>query len=237
MADILIADDSLSHRTLAQFVLETQGGHSVRAAASTPGVLAELEDREPDVLVLDVAPPDQLGLDLCRRIRRKATLPILMVSARGAADDRVQGLRAGADDFLPKPFDPVELVERVNALLRRTRRFQVEPQGASLRAGDFRLHLIDRVVWIKDRGPIELTPIECRLLYALLSRPGGLWTREELAGRLWDTSAGYAGPTTAVEAHISRLRRKLERCPRRPLYLHTVRGEGYQLRTTLPYAR
>jgi two-component system phosphate regulon response regulator OmpR len=234
MAEILIAEDDAANRTLMQFVLETQGGHRVRAADGAPGALRELGTAEPDLLVLDVVMPGMTGIELCRRLRRGGALPILLVSGRGEAPDRVAGLRSGADDYLPKPFDPTELLERVNALLRRARRTYTAPNGAIIRAGEVRLHLIERQAWVgergRERGPIELTPTECRLLYVLLTRPEAVWPREELVRRLWDVEAGEVGSTVALETYVARLRRKLERDSRRPVYLLTVRGEGYRLR-------
>ena len=232
MAEVLVADAAPSHQALAQFVLGTQGGHSVRFAPSAGTVLEQVESAAPDILLLETSLDDRCGLDLCRQLRRKMNVPILMLSQRAAPADRVLGLRAGADDFLQKPFDPDELLERVNALLRRTRRTEMTPTGATARAGDLRLHLIDRALWIKERGPIELTPVECRLIYAMMGKPGVLWSRAMLMQRLGDVPEGYDGPTSAVEAHVSRLRRKLEQEPKRPRYLMTVRGQGYQLNVT-----
>lgn len=247
MAEVLVMEQASNHRALAQFVLEQQGGHTVRFAESASGLLSELERGHPDLLLMeamqvgggsragDSPAMGSSGVDLCRQLRRTVSLPILMVSQRAGPSDRVQGLRAGADDFLPKPWDPDELLERVNALLRRARRAEMGPSGTTVCAGDFRLNLIDRSVWVKQRGPIALTPVECRVLYALLARPGALWTRQALLQKLWDLPAGqgYDGPANAAEAHVSRLRRKIERFPRRPQYLITVRGEGYQLNVTV----
>lgn len=254
MADVLVVEQAPNHRALAQFVLEQQGGHTVRFAGCATSLLSELERNQPDILLMEAMLPvasmpagssdgsaagatttgASSGVDLCRQLRRTVSLPILMVSQRADPSDRVMGLRAGADDFLPKPWDPDELLERVNALLRRARRTEVGLSGTTVRAGDFRLNLIDRNVWVKERGPIALTPVECRLLYAMLNKPGALWTREALLQKLWDLPAGqpFNGPANAAEAHVSRLRRKLERNPKRPQYLITVRGEGYQLKVT-----
>lgn len=232
MAEVLVAEAGASHRALAQFVLETQGGHRVRFADNATSLLDEMQAATPDVLLLETALADRCGLELCRQLRRKVSLPILMLSQRADPSERVQGLRAGADDFLPKPFDPDELLERINALLRRTRRSEMGPSGATMRAGDLRLHLIDRNLWVKERGPMALTPVECRFLYAMMSKPGALWTREELLQRLWDLPGKYDGPANAAEAHVSRLRRKIERNPKKPEYLVTVRGEGYRLNVT-----
>ncbi|HEV2124817.1 MAG TPA: response regulator transcription factor [Chloroflexota bacterium] len=231
MASILIAEDNPAHRALARFVLEDQGGHHVCTVESAATLLHHLDSANPDLLVLDVVLPGQDGFDLCRQLRRQMSLPILFVSSRSDPHDKVIGLRAGADDYLAKPFDPVELVERVNSLLRRARRWQVGPTGTILRAGDLRLELIDRTLFIKERGPIPLTSDECRILLALLSRPGDVWSRELLLRKLWD-SPDYAGPANAVESHVSRLRRKMERNPRHPVYLTTVRGQGYLLEVT-----
>jgi DNA-binding response OmpR family regulator len=232
MAEVLVAEAGASHRALAQFVLETQGGHRVRFAHNARNVMSEMESASPDLLLLETALAGECGLDLCRQLRRKVSLPIMMVSQRADPAERVQGLRAGADDFLPKPFDPDELLERINALLRRSRRTEMSPTGATVRAGDLRLHLIDRTLMLQERGPIALTPVECRFLYGMLSKPGALWTREQLMQHLWDMPGAYDGPASAVEAHVSRLRRKIERNPKKPEYLITVRGEGYQLNVT-----
>jgi DNA-binding response OmpR family regulator len=236
VAEVLIAEEAPTQRALAQFILETQGGHQVRFAQDAGSVFKEIERGEPDVLLLEAAlPHGQSGaptFDLCRQLRRRVTAPILMVSGQTDPAHRVQGLRAGADDFLPKPWDPDELLERINALLRRARRSELGPTGASVRAGDLRLHLIDRDLWVRDRGPLQLTPVECRLLYAMMQKPGAVWAREELLRRLWDVPDGFDGSAATVEAHVSRLRRKIERVPKKPEYLTTIRGEGYQLNVT-----
>ena len=230
MADILIADDDAPNRALMRFVLESQGGHAVRAADSAAAALQHIQQGEPDLLVLDVTMPGISGLELCRDLRRTGALPVLMVSGRGEVEDRVSGLRAGADDYLPKPFDPAELLERVNALLRRTRRFAGEPAGAVLRAGKLRLRPIDRHAWVGDRGPISLTAIECQLLYVLMTRPEHAWPAEELLRRLREVSGGDAAARGSLESYVARLRAKLEPDARHPRHVVTVRGRGYQLR-------
>ncbi|HEU5315733.1 MAG TPA: response regulator transcription factor [Chloroflexota bacterium] len=229
MADILIADDDDANRALMRFVLETHGGHVVRDAACTAGALQQLAAGEPDLLVLDVAMPGTSGLDLCRTLRRAGALPVLMVSGHGTVEDRVTGLRAGADDYLPKPFDPSELLERVNALLRRTRRVVAEPSGATLRVGKVRLRPIDRQAWVDLLGPISLTGTECQLLYLLMSRPEHAWPRDELLRRLREVSHGAAEEAGSLESYVARLRGKIERDPHRPRYVVTVRGTGYRL--------
>ena len=229
MADILIADDEAANRALMRFVLETQGAHTVREADSAAAALAELRHGEPDLLVLDVAMPGTSGLELCRELRRTGALPVLMVSGRGEVEDRVRGLRAGADDYLPKPFDPAELLERVNALLRRARRYAVDPGGSVLRAGRLRLRPIDRLAWVGERGPIQLTATECQLLYVLMTRPGHVWGAGELLGRLREMSGGVVAARGSLESYVARLRAKLEPGGCRSLHVVTVRGLGYQL--------
>jgi DNA-binding response OmpR family regulator len=230
MASILIADHDDTNRALMHAVLETDGGHHVMAASSAAAARQLLDSGEPDLLVYDVTMPGLHGFDLCRAVRRRGTLPILVVSGKSSTLDRIAGLRSGADDYLPKPFDPTEFLERANALLRRARRVQVDQAGAVIRAGQLRLRPIERQLWVSDRGPISLTSTESRLLYTLIGRPGAVWSRDTLLKRLWDLDAGYAGPATAVETYVARLRSKMEGVPRRPVYLVTVRGHGYQLR-------
>src|SRR6266545_3874631 len=138
MASILIADDDEANRALMQFVLQAQGGHQVTETSNAAAAAQVMEAVDPDLVVLDVMMPGISGLEFSRTLRRKGGPPILMVSGLGGVEDRITGLRSGADDYLPKPFDPAEFLERVNALLRRARRIQLDPTGATVRAGHHR---------------------------------------------------------------------------------------------------
>src|SRR6266542_2557877 len=204
MASILIADDDEANRALMQFVLQAQGGHQVTETSNAAAAAQVMEAVDPDLVVLDVMMPGISGLEFSRTLRRKGGPPILMVSGLGGVEDRITGLRSGADDYLPKPFDPAEFLERVNALLRRARRIQLDPTGATVRAGHLRLRPIERQLWVGDRGPLTLTATECRLLYAMMTLPETVWSREELLGRLWDIEVGVVGAATSVESYVAR---------------------------------
>lgn len=239
MAIILVAESEPPNQDLYRFILETQGDHEVRVAPCLQSALTVLHSNEPDLVIADASLAGKTaagaGLDLCRHVRRTSAIPIIVVSSLTEAGDRIAGLRAGADDYVTRPFDPWELLERVHALLRRARRYQTEPSGGILRAGRLRLRLLDHQVWVDNRGPIALTPTECRLLYLFLLKPYYTWPREELLARLWDLPAGEgpinnAGPRATIESYVARLRAKIERMPHRPVLLVTVRGSGYQMR-------
>jgi len=179
-----------------------------------------------DLLVLDVMLPGLSGVEVCRRIRAKSPVPIVMLTARGGEVDRVLGLEAGADDYVPKPFSMPELVSRVNAIIRR-RTLDRQALGSPTReAGSVKIDLIDQSVLVGGRL-IDVTPSEFRLLAVLASEPGRVYTRRELSQRLWrDARRGERG----WDVHVKNLRRKIELDPSRPRLLVTVQGVGYMLR-------
>jgi two-component system phosphate regulon response regulator OmpR len=181
-----------------------------------------------DLLVLDVMMPGLDGISFCHEIRERLATPILLLTARGETGDRIAGLEAGADDYLAKPFDPKELLLRINAILRRA---QAEPAPAAeplriLRLGDI-TYDVERGELSRGPGePLRLTATEASLLRLLAAEPGVPVARARLIG---DGSAPSAAQERAVDVQITRLRRKIEPDPRQPRYLQTVRGAGYRL--------
>lgn len=182
-----------------------------------------LQSEAIDLVVLDRMLPDGDGLELCRWLKERFPVPVLLLSALGEVEDRVEGLNSGADDYLPKPFQFVELVARVRALLRRPRAALVEPEeGAELVSGELRLSPARRRAYLADQE-LELTPKEFELLEFLASRRGRVFSKDELVERLW--GAEFEGFTNTVEVHISALRQKLGDHSRKRI--RTVRGVGY----------
>jgi len=233
-AHILVVDDDARLRTLLTRYL-TDNGCVVTAAASADEARAHLAALSFDLLVVDVMMPGEDGLSLTRSLRRSSAVPILMLTAMGDPEARIQGLEAGADDYLPKPFEPRELLLRINGILRRVgERPPGEPSvnatpptaaaPAVLSFGPMRLDLA-REDLARDGEPLRLTTTERQLLMALARQAGEAVSREDLAAK-----AGTDATPRAVDVHITRLRRKLEPDPRRPRYLQTVRGRGYLLR-------
>jgi DNA-binding response OmpR family regulator len=184
--------------------------------------LARLEDGWPQVVVLDVGMPGMDGMTFCRLIRDRFSVPILMLTARDAIEDRVAGLESGADDYLVKPFALDELVARLRVLLRR---FRPQEPARLLAYADLSL---DRASWQASRSGqgLDLTATEFRLLEALLSPPETVYTREELLGKIWGDPG--AASSNVVDAHVANLRRKLEAGDRSRL-IQTVRQAGYKL--------
>jgi two-component system OmpR family response regulator len=198
-------------------------GFAVDAADSAEVALASLETEFHDLLVLDLGLPGCDGLTLLKVLRdRRMTLPVLVLTARGAVEDRVTGLDAGADDYMPKPFAFVELLARIRALLRRGE--SVVP--AVIRVGDLELDPARFAVHSAGR-PVTLTVKEFAILEYLMRHPGELVTRTTLLENCWDS--GYEGLSNLVDVHLSRIRRKIDR-PGSPSLLHTVRGSGVILR-------
>ncbi len=178
----------------------------------------------PDVVLLDLALPDQDGRDVCRRLRRESEIPIIMVTASGALTDRVVGLELGADDYVVKPFSVAEVVARIRAVLRRAR--STAPAEARVTIGELSIDTPARRVWLAGEE-VELTRKEFDLLARLALDAGRVVTRETLMSDVWDMN--WFGSTKTLDVHIAWLRRKLGDDPARPTYIHTVRGVGFRL--------
>ncbi len=224
---LVVEDDARLRDRLARFL--TGEGFRVTAAADAAAARARMRGVSPDLLVLDVMMPGESGLDFTRSLREEQglDLPVLMLTARGAPEDRIAGFEAGADDYLPKPFEPRELVLRIRALLRRLPAPAVAAAAAS---GSVRIGVasfdLDRGELTGPNGPIRLTGGEAALLTALATRSGEILSREEIAVALGTDEAGER----AIDVQVTRLRRKIETDPREPRFLHTVRGRGYVLK-------
>ncbi|MBY8848616.1 response regulator transcription factor [Saccharothrix longispora] len=228
---ILVVDDDRAVRESLRRSLQFNG-YQVDLAGDGRQALESVVSQRPDAMVLDVMMPRLDGLEVCRRLRSTGDdLPILVLTARDAVSDRVSGLDAGADDYLPKPFALEELLARLRALLRRaTTDTTREPAGAVLRFADLELDPGTRDVRRGER-PISLTRTEFALLELFLSHPKQVLTRGRILEDVW----GYDFPTSgnALEVYVGYLRRKTE-AEGEPRLLHTVRGVGYVLRETPP---
>ncbi|MEU5694834.1 response regulator transcription factor [Actinosynnema sp. NPDC020468] len=227
---ILVVDDDRAVRESLRRSLQFNG-YQVDLAGDGQQALESVVQQRPDAMVLDVMMPRLDGLEVCRRLRSTGDdLPILVLTARDAVSDRVSGLDAGADDYLPKPFALEELLARLRALLRRSTAEAEEPRGAVLRFADLELDPGTRDVRRGER-PISLTRTEFALLELFLGHPRQVLTRSRILEDVW----GYDFPTSgnALEVYVGYLRRKTE-AEGEPRLLHTVRGVGYVLRETPP---
>jgi DNA-binding response OmpR family regulator len=222
---ILIIDDDPVVQEVAGGCLE-RDGYIVYAATDGQSGLALSAARGPALIVLDLGLPDVAGERVLQEVRRRSRVPILVLSARGATDERVHGLMLGADDYLPKPFSPRELLARVKALLRRA---GGDLAGRDLLAFDGGRLEIDNVRHeVRVDGAVrDLTRTEFELLHVLARYPGRVYTRAEIAYRL--RGDDYEGDERVVDVHVRNLRRKIEADPARPRCVETVRGVGYRL--------
>lgn len=224
---VLVVDDDARLRALLQRFL-TEQGFRVSAAGDAAAARKALSSMEFDLLVLDVMMPGESGLDLTDSLRRAGKdVPILMLTARGAPDDRVAGFESGVDDYLPKPFDPRELALRIRTILKRAATPAPAP-AAAVHSVQIGLHWfdLDRVELRGPEGPVRLTGGEAALLLALSRKAGEVLSREEIAEALGTPEAGER----AIDVQVTRLRRKIEPDPREPRFLQTVRHRGYVLR-------
>ncbi len=230
--DILVVDDDLTTRKMLRFVLEQQGGHQVIEADDAASAERALEQQPFDLALIDVVMPGIDGLELCKRIRSTSNMPIVVVSARGDIQSRVRGLQLGADDYLPKPFDPSELLARVDAVMRRSARSARTDTDGRMRVGDVTLDLSEHQVELRDprgsRRQVQLTPTEFKLLLVLARSPGKAFSREELQNSLWGTEIDADSAYSTVNAYVSELLDRLESDPKRPRHLVTVRNVGYR---------
>jgi len=217
---------------MLRFVLEQQAGHHVVEAQDAHEAEQQLSQQRFDLAMIDVVMPGVNGLELCKRIRATSNLPIIVVSARGDIQSRVRGLQLGADDYLPKPFDPSELAARVDAVLRRSTRSARADSDGRMRVGELTLDLTEHSVEVREprgtRRNVQLTPTEFKLLLVLARAPGTAVTREELQRSLWGNTADAESGYSTVNAYMSGLRDRLEADPKKPRHLVTVRNVGYR---------
>ncbi len=221
---ILIVEDDRNTAALVAAYLEREGFATVLVHDGGEA-LATARRTKPVFVVLDIMLPGVDGWDICRSLRKESDVPILMLTAREEEIDRVSGLAIGADDYVVKPFSPRELVERVKAILRRTRPARHRPLATILSFGGLELDTEKRSVRREGR-PIPLTASEYSLLRALMGSPGRAFSREELLERCYRHEVAVID--RVIDVHIGKLRQKIEDDPSKPRYIHTVRGYGYR---------
>ena len=223
---ILIVDDEANIRDALAHYLRHAGFHTLEAGNGLEA-LRIVEETPPDLIILDLMLPGMDGLDICRKLRETSALPVLMLTARGDEADTLEGFRAGADDYVIKPFSPHEVVMRVQAIIRR-----IEATGAPAMALDDALLLGDLVIrpqlrQVEQGGVLlDLTAREFDLLHFLASHPHQVFSRQQLLDHVW--SYDYFGDASTVTVHIRRLREKVEDDPSQPRRLKTVWGVGYK---------
>ncbi len=224
---ILVADDEPSVRESVGYALAQDGFDVDVAADGTEAAEKVSGDAVPyDLLILDIMMPGPSGLDICREVRSRSAVPIIVLTAKDAEVDKVVGLEVGADDYVTKPFSVRELLGRVRAQLRR-RELDRGPlnQAVRIEAGPVAIDLVRHVAMVRE-VPISLTRSEFQLLRLLVSRPGEVFARRQIMEELWQTE--FDGDERACDVHISNLRQKVERDPQRPELVVTVRGVGYK---------
>jgi len=228
---VLVVEDEASIASFVALYLKN-AGYAVKAVANGTDALAQVEAEQPALIVLDLMLPDMDGIEVCRRIRQRRDVPILMLTARDEDIDKIIGLEVGADDYMTKPFNPRELVARVKSILRRSTPERRDTETAEIRHGDLHVDAGRREVHIGEEE-IQLAPKEFDLLWELLDHRGVVLTRDQLLERVWGYT--FAGDTRTVDVHVRQVRRKLgDASP-----IVTVWGVGYKVateRTTAPAA-
>jgi len=223
---VLVVEDEESFSEALSYMLRREG-FEVAVAATGPDALSEFDRSGADLVLLDLMLPGLSGTEVCRTLRQRSSVPVIMLTARDSEIDKVVGLELGADDYVTKPFSSRELVARIRAVLRR----RAEPEElapAALEAGPVRMD-VDRHVVTVNGGQVPLPLKEFDLLELLLRNAGRVLTRGQLIDRVW--GADYVGDTKTLDVHVKRLRAKIEPDPSNPRHLVTVRGLGYKFET------
>jgi two-component system response regulator RegX3 len=218
---LLVEDETSITEPLAE-ALRSEGFDT--EVAGTVAQALELARRDPDLVLLDVMLPDGSGLDVCRELRSRSQVPIIMLTARGEESDRIVGLELGADDYVVKPFSAREVVARIRAVLRRADAPEPTEDGP-IEIGGLRLDPSRREALLAGEA-LELSRKEFDLLHLLMRNAGSVVSRERLIDEVWDPN--WFGSTKTLDVHVSGIRRKLSDDPSRPRYLHTVRGVGFR---------
>jgi two-component system response regulator RegX3 len=221
---ILLVEDETS---ITEPLAESLGrdGFDTKVAATAAEALELAARLQPDLVLLDVMLPDGSGFDVCRKLRQRSQVPIIMLTARGEEADRVVGLELGADDYVVKPFSAREVGARIRAVLRRTEASSQPGEERPIEVGELRLDPAKREV-TKDGEVLELSRKEFELLQLLMRSAGSVVTRERAIDEVWDTN--WFGSTKTLDVHVSGLRRKLGDDSTEPRFLHTVRGVGFR---------
>jgi DNA-binding response OmpR family regulator len=226
-ARILLVDDEQSIQTLLSYPLRKEGYH-VTSALDGSEALQRFDEGRFDLVVLDLMLPRRDGVEVCRELRSRSQVPIIMLTAKGSESDKVAGLEVGADDYITKPFSMREFRSRVKAALRRSRMAHgggTDDDAGPIVHADLKIDFDRRMVTLADEE-IRVTYVEFEILGALARSPGRVLTRETLLEHVWGDSE-YRDPRT-VDVHIRHLREKIERDPKEPEFLFTVRGVGYR---------
>ena len=221
---VLFVEDESSISGPFSKALAREGFEPV-VAATAERALQLAGEIDPDIVLLDLTLPDGDGRDVCRAIRRRSNVPILMLTARGTETDRIVGLELGADDYVVKPFSGAEVIARIRAVLRRTGKSAPEEQPEPVTVGDLHVDPGARRARLHDKE-LQLSRKEFDLLAELVAHAGRVVTREDLMSRVWDEN--WFGSTKTLDVHIRWLRQKLGDAPESPRYLHTVRGVGFR---------
>ena len=220
---LLVDDEPLILKGL-KFSLE-QDGYQTVLAADGEEALAKVDAEDFDLILLDVMLPKMSGIEVCQRIREKSSVPIIMLTAKGEDMDKILGLEYGADDYMTKPFNILEVKARIKAIMRRTGAREVKKEESKiLEAGDLKLDCESRRLFILGRE-VNLTAKEFDLLELLVNNPGKVYGRENLLNLVWGYE--YPGDVRTVDVHVRRLREKIESNPSEPKYVHTKWGVGY----------
>ena len=220
---ILVVDDEPRYLRLIRFNLEA-GGYQATCVATGEEALAAMGQQAHDLVILDIMLPGQDGFEVCRRIREVSNVPIIMLTARGAEEDKVKGLRLGADDYVVKPFSAQEMLARVEAALRRARLTELPGRQALFAQGDLQVDFLTRRVTVRDRE-VRLSPTEYRVLHCLAINGGKTVIQDDLLEQVWGPE--YRGEHDLLRVTVWRLRQKLEDDPQHPRFISTVPGVGY----------
>ncbi|GAB3144406.1 response regulator transcription factor [Micromonospora sonneratiae] len=224
MSRVLVVEDEESFSDALSYMLRKEG-FEVSVAATGPEALTEFDRTGADIVLLDLMLPEMSGTEVCRQLRQRSRVPIIMVTARDSEIDKVVGLEIGADDYVTKPYSPRELVARIRAVLRRQSTEPVDESAATLSAGPVRMDVERHVVTVSGSS-VQLPLKEFELLELLLRNAGRVLTRGQLIDRVW--GADYVGDTKTLDVHVKRLRSKIEPEPSAPRFIVTVRGLGYK---------
>ncbi|WP_277454155.1 response regulator transcription factor [Janibacter sp. DB-40] len=223
MTRILVVEDEVSFSDPLSYLLEKEG-YEVEVAENGPDAVSAFEADGADLVLLDLMLPGLSGIDVCRTIRQRSNVPVIMLTAKDGEIDKVVGLEIGADDYVTKPYSSRELLARIKAVLRR----RAEPEElvpSTIEGGPVRMD-VDRHVVAVDGEQIQLPLKEFELLEMLLRNAGRVLTRVQLIDRVWGSD--YVGDTKTLDVHVKRLRAKVEPDPAKPVHIVTVRGLGYK---------